>query len=48
MRHSDPKLTAQVYTDTKQFNMLEAINKIPDLSNPKKGGTKRGTHNGLG
>ena len=31
MRHSDPKLTSQTYTDAKQFNMSQAISQIPDL-----------------
>jgi len=45
MRHSDPKLTSQTYTDAKQFCMSEAINQIPTLEtsnlsavkNPKSG-----------
>ena len=38
MRHSDPRLTSQVYTDAKLFNMREAINKLPNLSASGKSG----------
>ena len=29
MRHSDPKLTANTYTDTSQLPLMEAVNKLP-------------------
>ena len=40
MRHSDPKLTSQTYTDAKQFNMSQAINQIPALEISKLGDVK--------
>ena len=32
MRHSDPSLTALVYTDTSQFNMESAVSSLPGFS----------------
>ncbi len=40
MRHSDPKLTSQTYTDAKQFNMSQAINQIPTLEISNLGAVK--------
>ncbi len=36
MRHSDARLTTQVYTDTKQFNLRNAINSLPGIIDDKK------------
>ena len=36
MRHSDPRLTTQVYTDTKQFNMRNALSSLPGIIDDKK------------
>ena len=36
MRHSDPRLTTQVYTDTKQFNLRNAIESLPGILDAKK------------
>ena len=36
MRHSDPRLTTQVYTDTKQFNMRKALSSLPGIIDDKK------------
>jgi len=33
MRHSDPRLTAQVYTDTTQFNLRSAVGKLLSFGN---------------
>ena len=36
MRHSDARLTTQVYTDTKQFNIRNAMNTLPGINEDKK------------
>lgn len=36
MRHSDPRLTRQVYTDEKQLPIYESIKDLPSLSETKK------------
>ena len=36
MRHSDPRLTTQVYTDTKQFNLRNVLDSLPKVINNEK------------
>jgi integrase len=40
MRHSDPKLTTNNYTDVNQFNMSEAINRLPNFGTSENGALK--------
>ncbi len=32
MRHKDPRLTLQIYTDAGQLDLDEAVSRLPDLS----------------
>ena len=32
MRHKDPRLTLQIYTDAGQLDLGEAVSRLPDLS----------------
>ncbi len=44
MRHSDPRLTANTYTDVTLLPQREAINRLPRYGqNPAKKGTEKGT-----
>jgi hypothetical protein len=35
MRHKDPRLTLQIYTDAGQLDLDEAVSRLPDLSSSR-------------